>query len=233
MLAIAAEPLILCSFILRWLFWFPLCPLPHPQKIALRSVLGFTCASCASLTVCRTNHCVRACVCVCVCVCACVPLCVYLYLLPVESIVQLHKQQAVGAGFALVLFLLWDLRSERAIFAVRRSPFTSVYLYSMPALYLPKLAVSDTERECVCVCVWARSLAACALCDIEVGFSFEFNVTLRRRELWESSERKTYKAGSYRLSISLQRSYRLQTPTLRCRVSLSHALFRSLDLPLI
>lgn len=186
MLAIAAEPLISCSFILRWLFWFPLYPIPLLEKSALRSVLGFTCASCASLTVCRTYHCVPMCVCVPVCMCVCI--CCLLNLLCSCT----SKQQAVGSGFALVLFLLWDLRSELAIFAVRRSrsPFTSVYLYSMPALYLPKLAVSNRESVCVsvCVCVWVCSLVACALRDIEVGFSFEFNVTLRRRELWESSE---------------------------------------------
>lgn len=231
MLAIAAEPLISCSFILRWLFWFPLYPLLPWQKSALRSVLGFTCASCASLTVCRTNHCVRACVCVCMYVRVCVSVSAACW-------IYCAAAQATGSRSWLCFSFISSSRSSQRANDLRRAPFT--FYQRLPVFYARSLPTQTRreqhrERVCLCVCVWARSLAACALRDIEVGFSFEFNVTLRRRELWESSERKTYKAGSYRLSISLQRSYRLQTPTLSVAVSLSHALSlaRSLDLPLI
>lgn len=167
------------------------------------------------------------------CVCQSV-VCVCVYLLPVESIVQLHKQ-ATGSRVWLCFSFISSLRSSQRASDLRRAPFTFTFYQRLPVFYarsLPTQTRREQQRESVCVsvyvcvCVWVCSLVACALCDIEVGFSFEFNVTLRRRELWESSEEeeKQYKAGSYRLSISLHRSYRLQPRTLRCRLPLSNAL---------
>lgn len=169
MLAIAAEPLILCRFILRWLFWFPLCPLPHPQKSALRSVLGFTCASCASLTVCRTNHCVRACVCVCVCVCVSVSAACWIYC---------AAAQATGSRSWLCFSFISSLRSSQRASDLRRAPFT--FYQRLPVFYARSLPTQTRreqhrERECVSVCVCVSSLTSC-LCIVRHRSRLQFRI---------------------------------------------------------
>lgn len=186
-------------------------------------------------------------------------MCVCEYLLPVESIVQLHKQQAARRClccclalvlFSLLFFRCWDLRST--IFAVHLLPAFTCILSLRCALYLPldKLAVS--ERACVCVCVCAHTRSLCSCNGATSKSASVSNSTWRcadanceSREWSEEKQKRRKTEKQHRIEIVTRHSISLQivspsTPTLRCRRALpplSHRIYRSfsrsLDLPLI
>lgn len=183
-------------------------------------------------------------------------MCVCEYLLPVESIVQLHKQQAARrclcCCLALVLFSLLFFAAE--IFAARSSPFTFYQrlpvFFRCAALFTYLSTNSPWARERVCVCAHTRSLCSCngatsksASVSNSTWRCADANCESREWSEEKQKRRKTEK--QHRIEIVTRHSISLQivspsTPTLRCRRALPplslriyRSFSRSLDLPLI